>query len=107
MLLFCLSYKLLFAQNGAQTKDQVLLKFKAYYNAGQPDSIFGMFSPETKISLPLDRTSAFLNQLKTRFGNLQSFEFTGVQSSFSVYKTQFEKGRLLLQLSFNEQQQIT
>ncbi len=56
--IYLIAFVLLFA---AQLKAQepanyaaVANKFKQFYNANQPDSIFAMFSPEMKASLPLE-----------------------------------------------------
>jgi murein DD-endopeptidase MepM/ murein hydrolase activator NlpD len=82
-------------------------KFRAYYNAGQPDSIFNQFAEKTRAALPLEKTRAFLSQLKTAYGNIKNTTFLNYQSGFGVYKTEFEKGILQLSVSVDNTQAIT
>lgn len=105
--LLCLSFMVAFSQTESENSKWVFAKFKVYYNSDQPDSIFAMFSPDTKINLPLTKTTAFLVQLKYRFGNITSATFISYNSLFAVYKTEFEKGTIALQISVDDSRAIT
>ncbi|RVU03150.1 peptidase M23 [Mucilaginibacter limnophilus] len=107
MVPLCLSFTFVRAQTESGQNKAAFLKFMTYYNAGQPDSVFALFSAEAKVKLPLDKTTAFLAQLKARYGTMQDYEYTGSRSEFSSYKTVFQNGVVLLQLSANAQQEIT
>lgn len=106
-LFICLSCNIAFSQPETDNNKRIFGKFRTYYNTDQTDSIFAMFSPDAKINLPLTKTTAFLAQLKNRFGNIKAGEFMSYQSSFAQYRTDFEKGKLSLNLAVNERQQIT
>lgn len=106
-ILLCLSFALAFSQTESMNSKEAISKFKTYYNAVQPDSIYNMFSPETKTKLTLPRTIDFLNRLKSSYGKINSTKFTAYQSAFAVYTTVFEKGIVILQLSVDETHQIT
>lgn len=82
-------------------------KFEKYYNAGQFDSIYAIFSPEAKISLPSDKTKAFLTNLKNGYGNIVKRAFLENQAPFAVYKTEFEKGIISLSIAADNNNAIT
>ena len=106
-VLLCLSVTVALAQAEIDNSKQVFFKFKSYYNAGQPDTIYAMFSKEAKINLPLNKTKAFLQQLMKGFGHIKSGEFIAYRASYAQYKTWFEKGQVSLNLALNEKQEIT
>lgn len=106
-ILLCLSFTFAFSQTESANYKQVISKFQIYYNAVQPDSIYKMLSPVTQTTLTLAKTTDFLSRLKSSYGNITNTTFTSYQSAFAVYKTDFEKGVLILQVSVDENRQIT
>ncbi|TWR27443.1 alpha/beta fold hydrolase [Mucilaginibacter pallidiroseus] len=82
-------------------------KFKALYNNNQPDSIFAMFSPEMKASLPLDKFKPTTIQLKSQLGNLTQTDFVKYNAPLAIYKAVFEKATFLLNISLNAQNKLT
>ena len=106
ILLFSLFVANVNAQIETANSKLLSAKFVKYYNANQPDSIFGLFSSETKIGLPLDKTKSFINQLQQNFGNINGLTFENYQNGYGAYKTKFEKGLLSLSIAVKEQQII-
>lgn len=96
-----------FSQAESSSSKYAMAKFQSYYNAALPDSIFNLFSPETKIALPLNKTSAFLVQLKNNYGQIKQTTFTRYDGQFALYKTVLEKGTIQLSISINEHKAIT
>jgi len=84
-----------------------LTKFKQFYNHNQPDSIFGMFSPEMKNVLPLDKFKPTTAQLKSQYGELVKTDFVKYGESLAVYKATFQNNIFLLNISLNAQNQLT
>lgn len=82
-------------------------KFKQYYNANHPDSIFSMFSPELKTALPLDNFKPTTDQLKAQFGELLKTEFVKYGDALAVYKATFKNSTVLLNISLNAQNKFT
>jgi pimeloyl-ACP methyl ester carboxylesterase len=82
-------------------------KFKQFYNANQPDSIFNMFSAEMKASLPLDKFKPTTIQLKSQLGALKNTEFVKFSQPLAVYKATFDNAVFLLNISLNNQSKLT
>ncbi|MEB0261326.1 MULTISPECIES: alpha/beta fold hydrolase [unclassified Mucilaginibacter] len=108
--IYLIAFVLLFA---AQLKAQepanyaaVANKFKQFYNANQPDSIFAMFSPEMKASLPLDKFKPTTVQLKSQLGSLKQIDFLKFSSPLAIYKGTFTNAVFQLNLSLNSQSKI-
>lgn len=109
--IYLIAFVLLFA---ARLKAQepanyaaVANKFKQFYNSNQPDSIFAMFSPEMKASLPLDKFKPTTVQLKSQLGNIKQNSFLRYSSQLAVYKATFDNAVFLLNLSLNSQNKLT
>ncbi|RYU90808.1 DUF3887 domain-containing protein [Mucilaginibacter terrigena] len=81
-------------------------KFKQFYNSNQPDSIFNMFSPEMKVSLPLDKFKPTTVQLKSQLGALNKTEFLKYNQPLAVYKATFDNAVFLLNISINNQNKL-
>ncbi|MFD2033258.1 serine hydrolase [Belliella marina] len=93
------------AQN--EKHDEVAAGFVGNYNAGEFAEIFDLFSVEMKDALPLEKSIAFLSGLKSQFGNINNTEFVQFQNgSYASYKSSFEKGVLLINISLNEKKEI-
>lgn len=103
ILSFSLLFTCAFAQSETNNSKVLTGKFVKYYNTNQPDSIFGLFSSEAKIGLPLDKTKGFLNQLRQNFGNIANLTFEAYQNDFGIYKAQFDKGLLTLSIAVKDQ----
>lgn len=82
-------------------------KFKQFYNAGQPDSIFNMFSAEMKTSLPLTQFKPTTTQLKSQLGALNKTEFLKYNQPLAVYKATFDNAVFLLNITLNNQNKLT
>lgn len=81
-------------------------RFKKYYNTNQPDSLFNMFSSEVKAGLPLDKTKNLITQMHLQIGNLQQTTFLNYFKTAGVYKADYAKATLLINLSLNGLNQI-
>lgn len=95
-----------FAQTPPATYGVVLGKFKQFYNAGKPDSIFAMFSPAMKTSLPLPQWNATTTQLKAQLGELKQTDFISFTSPEASYKATFASTVFTLNLSLDAQNKI-
>lgn len=96
-----------FSQTEQLQNKYVMTAFKTYYNAGQPDSIFNLFSPDTQKALPLDKTRAFLTHLNDNYGHIKQTTFTRYEGQFALYKTELEKGTIQLSISIDQNRAIT
>ncbi|WP_421941053.1 serine hydrolase [Pedobacter sp.] len=82
--------------------------FQKDYNANKYDEVFTHFSQEMKNALPLEKTKAFLINLKSQAGNIVSMEFVNFQQKpYALYKTKFEKSVMAFNISLNDQNQIS
>jgi pimeloyl-ACP methyl ester carboxylesterase len=95
-----------FAQTQQAGYTAVVNKFKQYYNSNQPDSVFKMFSPEMKASLPLDKWITTTTQIKSQLGNLVQTEVSEFAPPIAIYKASFEKGVFFLNVSLDNKNQI-
>ncbi|ASU35871.1 serine aminopeptidase domain-containing protein [Mucilaginibacter xinganensis] len=82
-------------------------KFTQYYNHDQPDSIFSMFSPEMKASLPIGNFKPTTIQLKSQYGSLLKTEFVKITQTLAIYKATFQNSTFLLNLALNAQNKLT
>lgn len=82
-------------------------KFKQFYNNGQVDSIFAMFSAELKAALPLDNFRITTGQLKNQLGPLLNADFIKLSNPLAVYRAKFQNKGYLLNLSLNAQNKLT
>jgi len=78
-----------------------LNKFMLYYNRNQADSVFGMFAPEVKMQMPLQKNREMLGQLQTQLGGLQKATYQNMESSVATYKADFQKSSLAMKISLN------
>jgi pimeloyl-ACP methyl ester carboxylesterase len=96
----------LFAQDQPANFKKAVDKFRQFYNTDKPDSIFAMFSPEMKQSLPLERFKTTTVQLKTQLGDLQQTDVLTFSKPLAVYKATFAKAVFQLNLSLDAQDKI-
>jgi len=80
--------------------------FEIYYNTENYQALFGLFSPEMAKALPLDKTEEFLTGLHAQAGAISSRNFARYEASYAVYKTQFEKALLSLNISVDTKGKI-
>lgn len=81
--------------------------FRKNFNTGKYDEIFKSFSAEMKQSLPNEKNKKFFTDLKTQVGNMKNAEFISYQqSTYAAYKTQFDKGILVVNISLDSQNKI-
>ncbi|WP_158827074.1 alpha/beta fold hydrolase [Mucilaginibacter lacusdianchii] len=83
-----------------------LNKFMRYYNRNQADSIFNMFTAETKAQIPADKNQQMLAQLQSQIGGLQQATFVGMDEGIATYKADFQKSTLAMKISLNGRGQI-
>ncbi|WP_316813113.1 peptidoglycan DD-metalloendopeptidase family protein [Pedobacter heparinus] len=106
-ILLSLGLCIAYGQTESPESKYAVSVFKKYYNNNQFDSIFSMFSASTKVALPLDKTRGFLNQLKSKYGNLTEMSFQDYQNGFGIYKSAFQNGLLTLSIAVNKDKEIT
>lgn len=95
------------AQDQPANYVQAAARFVRFYNSNQPDSIFNMFSPEMKTSLPIDKFKSTTVQLKAQLGNLKKTDFLKYNQPLAVYKATFDNAVFLLNISLNNQNKLT
>ncbi|WP_448697603.1 alpha/beta fold hydrolase [Mucilaginibacter sp. AW1-3] len=81
-------------------------RFKKYYNTNQPDSVFSMFSAEMKTGLPIEKLKDIVTQMHAQIGDLKVTTFTGYFSTAGMYKADYEKATLMINLSLNGLNQV-
>ena len=81
-------------------------KFETYYNGEKYDSIFGMFSAEMQKALPPDKTTAFLQELRSSSGIITKRQFIKYESSYASYKTSFERALYAVNISIDNDSKI-
>lgn len=101
IFMLTLMSNLVFSQNDRQNK--VFAGFKENYNAGNFENIFNSFSIEMQRALPLGKAKEFFGGLKLQAGNIKDGNFIKLENSFfAVYKTDFEKSILAVNISIDE-----
>jgi pimeloyl-ACP methyl ester carboxylesterase len=81
-------------------------KFKQFYNADQPDSIFAMFGPEMRAALPADKWTATTKQIKSQLGTLVKTEFFKYNPPIAQYNATFQNGNFMLNIGLNDKDQF-
>lgn len=97
---------LVFAQKEKPAYKSVADSFEYYYNQGQYENIFALFSPEMAAALPKDKTLEFLGGLKLQVGEISGRSFARYEQTYACYKTQFERGLLALNISVDQRNRI-
>lgn len=106
LLISILITNLLFAQTGDYKI--AIENFQSNYNTDKYDEIFNLFSDEMKQAFPLENAKQFFSGLKNQVGKIESKEFISYyQKTYAIYKTKFEKAVLAVNISINQQKQIT
>lgn len=102
--LLCMSS--LYAQSDIEK--EVITQFQQDFNAQNYAAIFEKFSPEAKKAIPLNMFEKVSKDLQQQLGKIQSVEYLESKGKeTAVYKANFEKDRLKLSMSLNNDQQIS
>ena len=105
-LLLSLTVCSLFAQSEKESYKSVSASFEKFYNAENYESIFDLFSPETQKALPISRTKEFLTSLKSQAGNITKRKFVKYEQTYALYKTNFERALISLNISLDNNSKI-
>lgn len=84
----------------------ISMKFEEYYNAGQYQEIFDMFSSDMKAALPIKTTTNFLDGLKGNAGNITDRKFIKYDQTYASYKTNFERALFAVNISLDRNDKI-
>ncbi|TBR18277.1 MAG: DUF3887 domain-containing protein [Chitinophagaceae bacterium] len=96
-----------FGQPERVSYKMVSRQFEQHYNNHNYDSIFFMFSEETKKALPLEKTIEFLSGLNAQVGKIKQREFLKYENgTFAAYKTSFERGLFTVNISLDNSSKI-
>lgn len=96
----------LYAQSDIEK--EVIAQFQQDFNAQNYAAIFEKFSPEAKKAIPLNMFEKVSKDLQQQLGKIQSLEYIESKGKeTAVYKANFEKDRLKLSMSLNNDQQIS
>ena len=102
--LLCMSS--LYAQSDIEK--EVIAQFQQDFNAQNYAAIFEKFSPEAKKAISLNMFEKVSKDLQQQLGTIQSLEYLESKGKeTAVYKANFEKDRLKLSMSLNNDQQIS
>lgn len=81
--------------------------FENYYNNSDYDSIFEMYGTGMKGALPLEKSTEFFKGLFSQVGKITKREFSRYENgSYAVYKTDFERATLGLNISVDNEGKI-
>jgi murein DD-endopeptidase MepM/ murein hydrolase activator NlpD len=95
-----------FGQAEMPTYKNVSDKFEKFYNTEQYDSVFSLFSKEMQGALTVEKTKEFLTNLNLQAGKIQKREFVKYESTYAIYKTQFDKTLFALNISIDNESKI-
>lgn len=95
-----------FAQKEHPLSKVIFQQFMDLYNESQYREIFELFSPEMKEALPKHSTVDFLSGLMESSGKIVSQEFMRYQSTYALYKSNFEKGIIQMAISVDSDTMI-
>jgi murein DD-endopeptidase MepM/ murein hydrolase activator NlpD len=85
----------------------VTKSFVENYNSENYESIFTAFSDEMKKALPQNNTVNFFKDLQSQAGKIMSYELTEYNPLFCLYKMVFEKNIFNVNISCDEQSNIS
>ena len=105
-ILLLLNISNIFAQAETEGYKAVADKFEINYNQDKYEDIFNQFADVMKNALPLNKTKDFLTQLKNQAGNIVERDFERYDATYAIYKTQFERALLSLNISIDNDQKI-
>lgn len=96
-----------FGQTEKAISKKVADQFETFYNHGDYDSVFAMFSTEMQNDLPIKKTKDFFAGLKLNAGQIRKLTFEKyINGGYASYKTVFEKALLAVNISINSNGKI-
>ncbi|HTO15552.1 MAG TPA: serine hydrolase [Edaphocola sp.] len=107
ILIFYLIFtgNILFAQT--QNHEAAIQNFQLNYNSENYEVIFNSFSPKMKEALPLTTMTAFLKELKTQAGTIETTKFIKFhKETYALFKTKFKNAVLAINISLNDSNKI-
>ncbi len=93
----------------AQTKadyDREVERFTNFYNNGNADSIFNMYSAKIQGMIPSDKNKTMMEGLKKQLGELQSNVLIEQKDGMTYYKSTFSKAVLSLVVLLNGENKL-
>jgi murein DD-endopeptidase MepM/ murein hydrolase activator NlpD len=105
-IIFTTFINISFGQTEKITNKIVGDSFEINFNADKFDAIFSSFSTEMQNALPLDKTVAFLSDLKTQAGKITKRQFVKYEQTFASYKTDFERALFAVNISVDNNSKI-
>lgn len=109
-IIILLTLILVVSQSRAQTETQksktVSADLEKYYNAGDYQAIFNMFSDAMKGALPIAKTNAFFGGIKAQSGNIIKRDFVKYEGGYALYKTKFERGQWAVKIAVDDNAKI-
>ena len=95
-----------FAQTEPANYITAVNKFKIFFNANQPDSIYKMFGPQMTQALTPDKFKTTATQLRSQLGNLTQATFIKYNAPVASYTAAFQNGSLAMSMSLNNDNKI-
>lgn len=96
-----------FGQSENETYKKVSGEFEQFYNAGEYQKIFDLFSSQMQTALPIEKTTDFVNGLKSQAGKIEKMEFTKYENgTYGSYKTTFERALFAVNISLDSDAKI-
>ena len=93
----------------AQTKAEsgAFQRFVYCYNGELSDSLFLLFDPQMKETLPIDKTESFITTTKAQLGKIENHSFVKKEGILCVYKCDFENGTFAINMAVTKAGQIS
>ena len=96
----------LFAQT--QIEKQVVVNFQQDFNTAAYEKIYQQFSTEMQKALPITMLKDVSEGLKNQLGQIKDIHFIENKgASTAIYRAEFDKDRLKMTVSLNDQGQIS
>lgn len=96
-----------FGQTEKETYKRISTEFEEYYNSNEYQKVFDLFSTEMKSFLPIEKTTDFVNGLKTQAGKIEKREFIKYENgTYASYKTNFERALFSINISLDKNEKI-
>ena len=104
-LIFLLFTQLLVAQTPSYVG--VMEKFQQAYNERNAEAIYDMFNMRMQQAVNQETTNQIITSLQTRHGMMKSFDFLENEGSLERFVAHFERGKQTIQISLDEQENIS
>ena len=96
----------IFGQTENDSYTSTVNQFETFYNAENYDSIFSIFSIEMQTALPLEKAIQYFKGLHSAAGKIQKRELINYEGPTAIFKTNFEKALLALNISVDDNHKI-